>query len=81
MYFFCILAVLGLLCCAWTYSSCSKHGLLSVGVHRFLVAVAFLAMEHRALGAWASVVVVHELSCSATYGLFPNQGLNSCPLH
>ena len=28
-----------------------------------------------------SVVVAHGLSCSAAYGIFPDQGLNPCPLH
>ena len=29
----------------------------------------------------ASVVVAHRLSCSVACGIFPNQGLNPCPLH
>ena len=29
----------------------------------------------------ASVVVAHGLSCSTACGLFPDQGLNPCPLH
>ena len=33
-----------------------------------------------ALGAWASVVVAHGLSCSAACGIFPELGSNSCPL-
>ena len=28
-----------------------------------------------------SVVVAHGPSCSATCGIFPDQGLNPCPLH
>ena len=28
-----------------------------------------------------SVVVVHGLSCSVAYGVFPDQGSNPCPLH
>ena len=32
-------------------------------------------------GTWASVVVAHGLSCSAACGIFPDQGLNPCPLH
>ena len=28
-----------------------------------------------------SVVVAHRLSCSAACGIFPDQGLNPCPLH
>ena len=34
-----------------------------------------------ALGTWASVVVVHRLSCSAVCRIFPDQKLNPCPLH
>ena len=40
------LAVLGLCCCMWTFSSCGKQGLLFVAVHRFLIAVASLVAEH-----------------------------------
>ena len=28
-----------------------------------------------------SVIVAHRLSCSAAYGIFPDQGSNPCPLH
>ena len=35
----------------------------------------------QALGARASVVVAQGLSCSAACGIFPDQGLNPCPLH
>ena len=28
-----------------------------------------------------SVVVAHQLSCSAACGIFPDQGSNLCPLH
>ena len=28
-----------------------------------------------------SVIVAHGLSCSAAYGIFPDQGSNPCPLH
>ena len=34
----------------------------------------------RALGTWASVVVVHGLSCSVACGIFLDQGSNLCPL-
>ena len=40
------LAVLGLRCCAWAFSSCGKRGLLSVAVRGLLIAVAFLVAEH-----------------------------------
>ena len=29
----------------------------------------------------ASLVVEHGLSCPEAYGIFPDQGLNPCPLH
>ena len=34
-----------------------------------------------ALGGQPSVVVVHGFSFPAAYGIFPDQGLNPCPLH
>ena len=36
-----------------------------------------------ACGLWSagSVVVAHGLNCSAARGIFPDQGLNPCPLH
>ena len=34
-----------------------------------------------ALGLMGSVVVVHGPSCTGAYGIFPDQGLNYCPLH
>ena len=37
------LAVLGLHCCTWAFSSCGRQGLLSVVVHRLLIVVASLA--------------------------------------
>ena len=33
----------------------------------------------QALGPRASVASAHGLSCSAAYGIFPDQGSNSCP--
>ena len=41
------LAVLGLCCCAWAFSSCGKGELLFAAVHRLLIAVASLVVEHR----------------------------------
>ena len=40
------LAVLGLHCCTWVFSSCGEWGLLFVAVHRLLIAVASLVAEH-----------------------------------
>ena len=87
------LAVLGLCCCVWTFSSCGERGLLFFAVHGLLIAVTSLCCRARALGARASVVVAcglqsagsvvveHGLSCSAARGIFPDQGSNPCPLH
>ena len=44
IYFF--LAVLGLRCCTWAFSSCGEWGLLFVAVCRLLTAVASLVAEH-----------------------------------
>ena len=45
-----------------------------------LIAVASLVAE-QIPGLQGSVVVVHGLSCPAACGIFPDQGLNQCPLH
>ena len=46
-YLYLFLAVLGLCCCVWAFSSCSKQGLAPlVVVFRLLIAVAFLIAEH-----------------------------------
>ena len=41
------------------------------------------ALGHSARGPKnaVSVVALHGLSCSVAYGVFLDQGLNSCPLH
>ena len=45
-FFFFFLAVLGLRCCAWSFSSCGERGLLFVAVRGLLIVVASLAVEH-----------------------------------
>ena len=62
------LAVSGLRCCVRVFSSCGEQGLLFVAVRGLLIVMA-------------SLVVAHGLSCSAARGIFPDQGLNPCPLH
>ena len=47
IFIYIFLAVLGLLCCARVFSSCSEWGLLFVEVRGLLIAVASLAAEHR----------------------------------
>ena len=41
------LAALGLCCYAQAFSSCGEQGLLFVAVHRLLIVVASLVVEHR----------------------------------
>ena len=43
---FFLLAALGLHCCARAFSSCDEQGLLFIAVHRFLIVVASLVVEH-----------------------------------
>ena len=39
-----------------------------------LLVVAFLVAKPRFQGVWASVVVVHRLSCPSACGIIPDQG-------
>ena len=52
-----------------------------VAAHGLLICGGFSCCGARALGARASVFAAHRLSCSAACGIFPDQGLNPCPLH
>ena len=47
IYLFLFLAALDLRCCAQAFSSCVKWGLLFVVVHRLLIAVASVVVEHQ----------------------------------
>ena len=40
------MAVLGLHCCAWAFSSCGEWGLLFIVVRGLLIVVASLVVEH-----------------------------------
>ena len=40
------MAVLGLRCCAWAFSSCGQQELLFVAVRGLLIAVAPLVVQH-----------------------------------
>ena len=40
------IAALGLCCCTQAFSSCGKQGLLFIALHRLLIEVAFLIVEH-----------------------------------
>ena len=47
LFIYLFLAVLGLGCCAWAFSSCGEQGLLFIVVCGLLTAVASLVVEHR----------------------------------
>ena len=59
----------------------SRCGAQALGARASVVAARGLS----SCGSWALdaglVVVAHGLSCSAACGIFPDQGLNPCPLH
>ena len=46
IFYLLFLAVLGLCCCVWAFSSCGERGLLFVAVRWLLIAVASLVAEH-----------------------------------
>ena len=84
-------AVLGLVCFAQTFSSCSKWGLLFVAMHTLLREVASLVGERNMhkKHAWPSVVVTAEPQSAGSVavahgpsfsGIFQDQGSNLCPL-
>ena len=67
------MAVLGLRCRAWAFSSCGEKGLLFVAVHGLLIAVASLVVEHglqahgfQQLWHVGSVVVAHRLQSAGS---------------
>ena len=75
------LAVLGLLCCKQAFSSCGEWGLLSSCPAPASHCCGFSYCGAQALATWASVLVVHGLSCPMACGIFLDQGLNLCPLY
>ena len=80
MYLF--LAVLGLHCCEGFFSWCSNRGLLSSGAARDSAVTAHGLCS---CGSWTwehrLSHVAHWLSCSTAWGIFSDQGLNSCIPH
>ena len=46
LFIYLFLAVLGLCCCTWAFSSCSERGQLFIAVRGLLIAVASLVAEH-----------------------------------
>ena len=82
-------AALGLRCCKGFFLvTVSRGAILLVAVHGLHIAVASLVAEHGLLAhrlqeLWhaGSVLVVHGLSCSVVYGVFPDKGWNPCLQH
>ena len=72
--------MLGLRFCARAFSSCGKQGPLFIALRGPLTIVASLVGSTGSRCA-GSVVVAHRPSCSAAFGIFPDQGSNPCPLH
>ena len=57
----------------------ASRGYSLVAVPGLLIVVASLVAELGLQGAWASVAVVHGLSCPVACGIFPDWELNPCP--
>ena len=73
-----ILVALGLRCCTWVFLWLWRVGAtLHCGAQASHCG-GFPCCGSRHAG---SVVVAHGLSCSGACGIFPDQGLNPCPLH
>ena len=79
--FYSFLVVSCLHCCVWLSLVAVSGDYSLIIVHRLLIAVASLVAEHRLLGVRAPVVAAHRLSCSLACRIFPDIGLNPCPLH
>ena len=75
------MAVLGLRFCVRAFSSSDKRGPLFImvcGPPHLLQPLLLRSTGSRCAG---SIIVAHGPSCSAAYGIFPDQGSNPCPLH
>ena len=79
-------AVLGLCCCARAFSSCGERGLLFCGARAshcggFSCGAWALAYPgFSSCSMWAQYLW-SKLSCPVACRIFPDQGLNLCPLH
>ena len=69
-------AALGLLAACGLFLAVASGGYSLVAVRGLPLAVTSLVAERGLLG----LVVTHKLSCPAACRIFPDQGLNSCPL-
>ena len=79
-------AALGLRCCVWAFSSCQELGLLlSCGARASQCSVLSCcgaqALGHVGFSTYGSWALERRLrSCPGAYGIFLDQGLNSCLL-
>ena len=90
IYLFLFLAALGRRCCMRASSRCGERGLLFVAACGLLIAVASLVAEHRfqacglqqlwLMGSRVQAQQLWHMGLVAC-GIFPDQGLNPCPLH
>ena len=74
-----LVAELGSRCAG--FSSCGTRAQQLWNVGSVVVAHGLSVCGLQQLWHAGSVVVAHGLSCSAACGIFPDQGLNPCPLH
>ena len=90
----CVLAVLGLCCCTWAFSSCDEQGLLASWGPQASRCWWLLLLQNtasrvcglsscssRALEHWFNSCGTCGLSCSTARELFSDQGSNPCLLH
>ena len=75
------LALLGLHCCAWAFSICSKWGLLSSCSLRASHCGGLACCGAQAQGCMGTVAVAYGLSCPTACRILPDQGLNPHALH
>ena len=69
----------------WVFGAVCRLPLVAVSGGSCLVALHAFSLWWLlfllSVGSWAPVVVAHGLSCPMACGIFPDQGLNPCPLH
>ena len=73
LFIYCCLLFMAVLGLRWAFSNCREQGLLC-SCYAWASRCSDFDCGAQALGSWASVVVVHGLSCSMIRGVFPDQG-------
>ena len=81
-YFYLIFCLLWVFVAAHGFSSsCNEQGLLSVCSAQASPCGGCSCSGAQAPGCAGFSSCVHRLSCTTACGIFPDQGLNPCPLH